>query len=225
MLLSRLCKEEPPEQRIFWRVVDKVLPNDLDPMNREVNRALTAAEAINLLGVEATPAFPTLTNLFSSRPHCLTAAIGLAGIGHEGVAVLLQALTDQDWVHRHFAAIALGEARSDLDKVVPALLEVVKIEGHKTEDYLVRGAAGYALVQLHNEPELVVPVFSEFLTNADANMRVWGASLLGGFGSDAKAAVPLLLKELADADLDVRASAERALKEIDPEAAGKIGLK
>ena len=194
-------------------------------MNREINRAVTAAEAINLLGVEAKPAFPTLTNLFSSGPHCLTAAIGLAGIGHEGVAVLLEALTNQDWVHRHSAATALGEARSDLDKVVPALLEVVKIQGRKKEDYLVRGAAGSALVQLHQEPDLVVPVFSEFLTNPDANMRNFGTSLLAGFGADAKAAVPLLLKERTDADLDVRASAERALKEIDPEAAGKIELK
>jgi HEAT repeat protein len=224
ILLSRLSKEEPREERNLWRVVDQVLPN-LDPMNREINRAVTAAEAINLLGVEAKPAFPTLTNLFSSRSHCLTAAIGLAGIGHEGVAVLLEALTNQDWVHRHSAATALGEARSDFDKVIPVLLEVVKIQGHKKEGYLVRGAAGSALVQLHQEPHLVVPVFSEFLTNPDANMRCFGASLLAGFGADAKAAVPLLLKERTDADLDVRESAERALKEIDPEAAGKIGLK
>jgi HEAT repeat protein len=225
ILVADLSKEESPHKRKFWRIAGKVVPKEWNPIDRDINRSVTAAEAINLLGVEAKTAFPTLTNLFSSRLHCLPAAMGLAGIGHEGVAVLLQALTNQDWVHRHSAATALGEARSDLDRVVPALLQIVKIGGHKEEDSLLRGAAGSALVRVHKEPDLVVPVFSEFLTNADANTRVWGASLLYGFGADAKAAVPLLLKARNDANSDVRETVGAALKEIDPKAAADAGLK
>lgn len=227
LLLARVAKDQSPAQRDFWRIAEKVFPRgrEWNPTNIEIPRAVTAAEAINLLGVDAKPAFPKLTNLFSTGPHCLAAGIALAGIGHDGVAVLLHALNDQDWVRRYCAATALGEARSDLGEVVLALLELVKAEGQKNEDYLVRGAAGSALVRLHQEPDMVVRVFSELLTNSDDNMRIFGASLLAGLGADAKAAVPLLLKERNDTNTDVRESAERALRKIDPLSAGRIGLK
>jgi HEAT repeat protein len=171
------------------------------------------------LGVEARSAFPKLTNLFSREVQSLTAAIGLAGLGDEGVAVLLQALTNQDWNLRYTAAWALGEAGSDLDKVIPALLEATKIKCSTKVDSLVRGAAGHSLVRLHKKPEMVVPAFSEFLTSPDAETRRFGASLLDSFGADAKAAVPLLLKARTDVDADVREYAEDALKKIDPQAA------
>jgi HEAT repeat protein len=89
----------------------------------------------------------------------------------------------------------------------------------------MRGAAADALVELRKEPELVVPVFSEFLTSPDARMRVFGASVLGSLGTDAKAAIPLLLKLRTDEDPDVRESAARALREIDPQAAANAGVK
>lgn len=225
ILLARLSEDESPGKLGFWQFVGKVVPEELNPINQDITRAVTAAEAINLLGVEAKSAFPTLTNLFTIRSHRLTAAIGLAGMGHEGIAVLLEALTNQDWAIRHNAAHALGEAGSDYDKVVPALIKMVKIEGNTQIDSLLRGAAGSSLVQLHKEPELVVPVFSEFLASPDANMRCFGASLLGGLGPDAKAAVPLLLKAHSDEDASVREMAEIAFKDIDPQAAGKAGLK
>jgi HEAT repeat protein len=138
---------------------------------------------------------------------------------------VLQALTNQDFVHRHSAAHALSEAGSDFDKVVPALIEVVKIGGTNDVDRLMRGAAANALVELRKEPELVVPVFSEFLTSPDVNKRLLGAIDLGGLGADAKAAIPLLLKLRTDADPDVREYAARALRKIDPKAAADAGLK
>ena len=225
ILLARLAKEQSPDERKFWAVVGKVLPESWNPLDRDISRAVTAAEAINLLGMEAKSAFQTLTNLMTIKAHRITAAIGLAGMGHEGVAVLLQALTNQDFMLRFSAANALQEAGSDFDKVVPALLEVVKIGGSKKENFLLRGAAASALIRLHKEPDLVVPVFSEFLTSPDAGERSWGATLLKGLGPDAKAAVPLLLKLRTDEDRDVRAAAEAALKEIAPATSAKAGLK
>lgn len=224
-LLARLSTEESPDKRRFWEIAGKVIPDEWNPVDRDTGRAVTAAEAINLLGDEAKPAFPTLTNLLTIRPHRLNAAIGLAGIGHEGVAVLLSALTNQDWICRFDAAMALGEARSDLDQVVPALLQIVKSGGNQKEDIAIRGVAGGALVQLHTEPDLVIPVFSEFLTNSDASTRAWGASLLCGFGTDARAAIPLLLKARNDVDPSVREAVRAALKVIDPKAAAGAGSK
>jgi HEAT repeat protein len=88
----------------------------------------------------------------------------------------------------------------------------------KQEDYNVVDSAVIALMQLQKEPETVVPALLELLTGPNALTRSLTAVCLGGFGADAKAAVPLLLKALNDADSDVRDSAESALKEIDPKA-------
>jgi HEAT repeat protein len=141
-------------------------------------------------------------------------------MGHEGVAVLLQAVTNQDYVLRSSAVLALGGVRSDFDKVVPALIEELKHD----EISLLRGVAAADLIELHKQPDLVVPAFSEFLASPDASKRAWGATLLKGFGADAKAAIPLLLKERSDEDPDVRKAAEEALVKIAPETEAKAGL-
>jgi hypothetical protein len=221
ILVAWLSKEESPGVRKFWRFAGNFVPDEMNTLQQDLTRALAAAEAINLLGLEAKAAFPTLTNLLSSRAHCVTASIALAGMGHEGIGVLLSALTNQDWIIRESAAVGLEDAGSDLDKVVPALIEAAKMGGTKKEDRLLRGSAASALVHLHRYPELIVPVFSEFLTNRDANTRIWAASVLGGFGADAKAAVPLLLEARRDTDPEVREATERALKEINPEGGVK----
>ena len=47
---------------------------------------------------------------------------------------------------------------------------------------------------------------------------------LGAFGASAKAAVPHLMPLVNDKEGIVRDSADYALKQIDPEAAGKAGV-
>jgi HEAT repeat protein len=218
-LAARLSEDESTAERDLMQVAGKLVPRKWNPRDRRLFRSLAAAEAINLLGDEAKPAFPTLTNLLASRTHQLSAAIGLAGMGHDGIFVLLPALTNQDWYLRYSAAMALGEARSDFDKVVSALIKVVKLGGSNEEDHHVREAAAVSLVQLDKEPERVVPVIEEFLISTNARTRVWGAGLLGELGADARPAVPRLLKLRSDEDPDVREAAKDALKEIDPKSA------
>jgi hypothetical protein len=48
---------------------------------------------------------------------------------------------------------------------------------------------------------------------------------LGAFGSQAKSAVPAILKELQSTNLAARKNATNALKQIDPAAAAKAGVK
>lgn len=220
ILLANLTNGVSSNDFQFWNVVGKAIPKEWSPLDRNRSRSVTAAHAINLVGVEAKSAFPTLTNLLTVRGHSLTAAIALAGMGHEGVAVLLQAVTNQDYVLRSSAVLALGGVRSDFDKVVPALIEELKHD----EISLLRGVAAADLIELHKQPDLVVPAFSEFLASPDASKRAWGATLLKGFGADAKAAIPLLLKARSDEDPDVRKAAEEALVKIAPETEAKAGL-
>ncbi|HEY3856874.1 MAG TPA: HEAT repeat domain-containing protein [Verrucomicrobiae bacterium] len=219
ILLAQMTQKQSPNQRKLWRFIGKFAPDALNPIYRISARSVAAAEAINLLGPEAKTAFPTLTNLMFVHAHCITASIALAGIGSDGVTVLLQALTNQDWVFRHASANALGQARSDYDRIVPALLETAQNGGRNQQDQLVRGAAAYSLVQLHTNSNVIVPVFCQFPTNSDAGTRMWGASLLGEFGADAKAAIPLLAKSLSDTNADVRKAAEQSLKEINQKEA------
>jgi len=48
---------------------------------------------------------------------------------------------------------------------------------------------------------------------------------LGQFGPEARESVPMIMEALKDQDADVRESAASALKEIDPTAAAKAGVK
>jgi HEAT repeat protein len=225
ILLAHFFRNKSTHEIQFWRSARKFIPDAWNPLYDNSTRESTAAEAINFLGTDAKSAFPTLTNLFFSRTRSnqLTPAIGLAGVGHEGVAVLLQTLTNQNWRLRFSAALALGEARSDLDKVIPALIETAKTKCSTPDDYTVCAQAAYALVRLHAKPELVVPVLLEFLTSPDADTRDSAARVLEILGADARAAVPLLLKARTDVNADVRRDAERALEMIDPQAASPRG--
>jgi HEAT repeat protein len=220
-LLARISRNESTNEIIFWRFAEKFVPDAWNPLYRDTPRELTAAEAINLLGVEAKSAFPTLTNLFSHKINLVATSVGLAGLGHEGVTVLLEALTNKDWLVRNFAASALGEANSDLDKVIPALIEITRMKCTKQEDYLVVDGAGIGLMQLQKQSETVVPALAQLISSPDNTTRLLAAAFLRGFGTDAKAAVPVLLKARTDVNAGVRDAAENALKEIDPQAAAQ----
>jgi len=48
---------------------------------------------------------------------------------------------------------------------------------------------------------------------------------IGSFGTNAICAVPLLLQAVQDRDVTIRDGATASLKQIDPEAAAKAGVK
>ena len=75
---------------------------------------------------------------------------------------------------------------------------------------------------IHGRPELVIPALTERLRGKDK----WHTlSALGWFGSDAKAAVPVILPLLNDPDQETRNRAAIVLKRIDPEAAATTEAK
>jgi HEAT repeat protein len=222
ILLARLSEDEGPKHRKFWRAVQKFIPDDWNPLYRNITGQVTAAQAINLLGTNAQSTFPTLTNLFWGKRQPVTAAIALAGLGHNGVAVLLQALTNQDWVLRLHATDGLAGARSDMDQVIPALVKSAGIKCSKQEDYLLRDAAGLALVQLSVvKRQRVVQAFSELLASPDPETRGFAASRLVYFRYETNTSVPLLLKACHDSDSKVRDAAKNTLRSIDPKGASE----
>jgi hypothetical protein len=89
----------------------------------------------------------------------------------------------------------------------------------------VRLIAVIALAQGRHESSLVVPALSKCLSDANNAVRIFAAQGLGSYGAEARQAVPALVPLLSDPYVLARDTAAYALKQIDPEAAAKAGVK
>ena len=78
----------------------------------------------------------------------------------ETISYLIEALKDEDWCVRYFAAIALGDIGPEAKKAVPALIEALK-----DEDENVRGNAAIALGKIGPDAKDSVPALIEALKN------------------------------------------------------------
>jgi len=82
-----------------------------------------------------------------------------------------------------------------------------------------------AAIALGGVGEESIPVLTKALTNSHACARESAARVLGLFGAKAQTAVPALVQCTKDDDASVRSFAAFALKQVDPEAAAKAGVK
>lgn len=172
-------------------------------------RFIEASYALNALGTNGQPAFDTLTNLFFTPRHSVCAAIALAGIGSNGVQILLDAVTNQNLAIRHSAVGGLGHARSNIEIVVPELIRVLT-----NQESLMRSQAATALGSLHSQPELSVPALAERLGDSDSLVRGGAIIALLQFGPQAKAAIPRLKDAFNDPDATNADLAKQAVDEI-----------
>ncbi|MDB6067665.1 MAG: repeat protein [Pedosphaera sp.] len=218
-LLNVVQSGGPPMQKMIMEINQKQKLVDL-PYGRPWERAMAATWALYVMGTNARPALPVLTNLFLHSNEMITTSTVLAGIGSEGISPLLTALTNQNYRVRFSAVSGLGWARSDLDTVVPALIARLA-----DNTGIVQYAAAHSLGQLHAKPELAVPALMNSFSSNDALLRSSIMVALTQFGVAAKDAVPMIVAALNDKDELVRMNAGFALKEIDPEAAEKAGVK
>jgi hypothetical protein len=93
-----------------------------------------------------------------------------------------------------------------------------------------RDVALFAMVACCGAGSNAVPILIKGLTNQFPDVRGEAAHFLtdgpcSRFPSQRKEAIPLFVKLLNDPDEDVRRSAANELKEIDPEAAVKAGIR
>jgi hypothetical protein len=143
-------------------------------------------------------------------------ALGTAASGQ--IPALSEILTnDRLPAVRALAAGVLGFiARDDGDRAAPALFRATK-----DKDETVRNNSFWALTQVHPNPETTIPILIGGLDDSCATARENAAAALGyNYGSQAKAAVPALLRTLT-----INRAASSALSKIDPEAAAKAGVK
>jgi HEAT repeat protein len=115
------------------------------------------------------------------------------------------------------AAGGLGRLGPAAQAAVPYLIqELQRPDG-------LHESAIRALGNIHSDPEVVIPLLITYLTNDDLSDKA--AIALGKYGGLAKAAVPKVIPLLKARDKDIRWAAHVALKQIDPEAAAKAGVK
>lgn len=148
-----------------------------------------------------------------------------------GAVPELVKIYDQNPAAQSLIAIILGQIGPDAKAAVPALLRGAA----STNEYVCNNSLA-ALCQIHAEPNLVVPVFIKALENPYPLIRFWAVSGLGAFGTNARTAVPAIVKLMESKEPppptnspslifsrpSVKATALEALRLIDPGAAAKV---
>ena len=220
-LLKIMQSDDPPLFQRMMSELDRRQSLVYFPVRGSWQQRWAASSALYVMGANAKPAFPVLTNLLFRTNTFWLSAVPLAGMGSDGLAPLIAALTNQNSFIRFSAAIALRWERSDLNIVVLALIDRLS-----DQDNLVHQTAVTALGELHAEPGLAVPaLMKDYPVNDRWLLRSPILIALGRFETNASAAVPMLLESLTDSHQEVRIDAASALKQIDPAAAAKAGVK
>lgn len=154
------------------------------------------------------------------------AVSGFSQLGHDTrdalpavVEIYLQNLSPSS---RNAALTVMGIIGPSIDsaatKVMPLLLRDLTDPNSR-----VRQTAMSLLVQIHSEPELVVHKLIPLLNDPDPEIRSNAAYNLGTFGARARPAVPALTEALHSPDTQLQKAAQKALKQIQPEA-GAVNL-
>jgi HEAT repeat protein len=134
---------------------------------------------------------------------------------------LLQTMADREARVRALCADALGKLPHT--KAIRARLTEALTD--RAEDVRVSAARGLWSGAEASERAKLVQTLAAALESESTMVRKRAAQLLGEFGPAARAAVPALLQSLRDRENAVREAAEAALRQIDPKAAAKAGVR
>src|SRR5436309_9706385 len=173
-------------------------------------------------------AIPVLTNLLDDPRLAVQATSSLSGTGPEAAVHLIGVLSHTNDSVRICAALGLNNIYMNsvlfrnlvktpgwqgdfpTNATVAALVKHLK---DKTPN--VRVVVAFALGNMREQPESVIPAFTEGLeetTNSQVRQAV--ADALGKYAQQAVSAVPSLERLVNDTDPAVRTTAERALSKI-----------
>jgi HEAT repeat protein len=221
--------------------------SDVYPANGRAS--LEAKSAISQIG---TNCLPTLLRLISTRDSPLTKQLlahlpkpwltrlqlqqrtwhdhqrGLIGffllgpMAKPAVPALVALVSDRDPGVRATAVSVLVQFGPEAHAAVPALLKCLN-----DPRSAVRIEAMICLGNIHSQPELVIPVMMDCLQGpAPATpIRYYAVVGIGNFGTQAKPAVPTLLRLLDDEDAQIRSLVTNSLLGIDLDAAAKSDVK
>jgi len=168
-------------------------------------------------GNDAIPALAQMARRTNAEWPSHRAMCCLALIGSNALPAVTEILAETNSAIRASAIGNIGLERyrraADWSAAVPLFLHYAN-----DPDTNVSYASISTLGVIAHEPETCIPLITNKLTSTNFVMRRVAIGALGGFGSRASSAVPLLLPMLNDRDETVRSAATNALKKIAPEA-------
>ena len=181
--------------------------------HRDPRARQKAVDALVQYGDEIVPAVIEVLQDRKLGGSRLSAARTLAALGpgaEEAVPELIEAMKESDWPDRDGAAEALGQIRRQLDKTVPALIEVMAGD----DDERVRAKAAQALGRIRPDGGEAIAALAAALEDPDVNVQAEAAEALEKIGPNARAAVPALEKAARTEDFILKQAAQEALKAI-----------
>lgn len=199
------------------------------PTNRKVNRLLRkiplvdwkiatytpyqweAAVAFHFLGPVGEPAIPELAVMLNDHYRVTRADAALAGIGPNGVDVLIQSLTNQNSYVRGFALRGLGMSRMPDNRHISIILGCVN-------DPELRETALEALGDARQDPGRTVPVLIKALEPLEDEDWLSAVRALARYRADAKSAIPALLHMMSSTNLSAQRHARYTIEKINPGA-------
>jgi HEAT repeat protein len=183
-------------------------------LTRHLNNSMVV-QLLGSMGSAARDAVPALKNTLGKNNVEVAAALVKIG-SDEAVAaakpVLLEALKDPNNPHAKMAVIALGELGS---KAHDAILSIRRALNAVDPDTRLYAASALADV---GDTEFATKALAELIQNKELHRRYVAFSKLSSLGSQAKSAIPELVKVLQD-DMERygdRALAAASLTSIDP---------
>jgi HEAT repeat protein len=145
----------------------------------------------------------------------------LGATAKPAVVELIRMLSDTNHEVKMTAIVCLGCIGPAAEDAVPALVPFVTNSGR-----VLSGCSIQALGRIHALPKTCVSAIMAVMESNPPHVtdQVNAMYHLLNFGSEAKAAVPLLIKNLTNSDIHIRAGASNVLFRIDADAAKKAGV-
>ena len=179
-----------------------------------------AARELTWMGAKAEPATARLLELLGDNeapfenaiqyfgPRVNDAASGaLAEIGEPAVAGLIETLKSEDITIRMKAADTLGKIGPPAARSFPMLRDLILND----PDQWVRFRGIDAIAHLGEDPEIVVPLLDQMKDDEFHSIRSAVLNSLHNADPNGTLAIPILQRELSNADPDLMANAVRGL--------------
>lgn len=185
-----------------------------------------AAYALGSMGSSAQTALPQIELLRKDSNPVIRASAEAAfiKISGTGLDAIFEGLKDRSnstkWLFTTEAILFLGTNGAP---AIPFLISALQNTNASVQEKTL-----VALSAIHMSPETTIPAILPFVSPANTNNRIrdYALSVLHNFGPTARGIVPMatLLQALQDPDENIRRRATNALRQIDPEAARKVGI-
>jgi hypothetical protein len=202
---------------------------DVEPFHDRPDYRALAATALGLLGSRATNAIPALERMAHSYIGHAESGTGARGaaiaalirLRHESVDACIDKLIDYGSRTYYDYTAAFYYLGTNAAPVVPLLVRAMEA----TTDEGTKCLIARALADVHSQPELSVPALASLLTHTNQRFHSLAVRCLEPFGSAARPAWDGLASCLTNSDERDLWNVTNVLRQVDPEAAQRLGVR